>query len=277
MVRIPGRARPGKKVLEEFSESVQQMRRTIKPAFWPLFILEADDMYRWRVQLDCGCIDEVLTRGQGSLPADRQCQDPVGQAWLPAGEVWCRTSHETPSPYREIVEWVSVEVKEFPADPEDAPNWLDPETWAVIRHPEPHSSAFWRVQLTCGHYTDVPTDLEWRPEDGPRLVTTERAAEMLREFEEFWASPEADGQDDDIERQHRRQMLELRWPRPEPDKRCYTCSAVSKIVGYQPIGWLLPRRKSVPDEAQRSGVQARLRQAEAEVEKLRRQLDEFVD
>jgi hypothetical protein len=44
-------------------------------------------------------------------------------------------------------------------------------------------------------------------------------------------------------------------------------------VGYQPIGWLVPRRTPVTAEARRSRVERQLRKAEAEVEELRRQLD----
>lgn len=38
------------------------------PALWPLFIPKAEDMFRWRVMLECGCVDEVLTRGRDRYP-----------------------------------------------------------------------------------------------------------------------------------------------------------------------------------------------------------------
>jgi hypothetical protein len=48
--------------------------------------------------------------------------------------------------------------------------WADqPDIWAVIRHPEPHTSAFWKALVVCGHFADVVTDVDWKPEDGSDL------------------------------------------------------------------------------------------------------------
>jgi hypothetical protein len=154
---------------------------------------------------------------------------------------------------------------------------MDPETWAKIRHVEPHSSAFWRVRLSCGHLHDhVFTELDWKPEDGPALTTPERAAEMRRELEATWAK------DDEgkgwpkpgPEREHVVKMLEMRWPRPEPEQDCYSCRYARRITGYQRIGALVQPVKEQPVSAEekRKKTESRLAAAEAEVRRLRAEL-----
>jgi hypothetical protein len=72
--------------------------------------------------------------------------------------------------------------------PAEAPDWADAETWAVLRHDEPHTSAFWTVTLSCGHITDVVApDLGWEPADGSGRVSASRLREMTTELEKFWA------------------------------------------------------------------------------------------
>jgi hypothetical protein len=70
-------------------------------------------------------------------------------------------------------------------------------------------------------------------------------------------------------------MLDLRWPRPEPERDCYACRHARRITGYQRVGWLVPKTKPVeppsPD-AERKKAAARLAKAEAEVRRLREQL-----
>jgi len=66
-------------VLREFEEYNAKLRREIEPALWPFFAPDPDKFFRWRVQLDCGCIREVLTRGEDRLPTHAQWQDPVNR------------------------------------------------------------------------------------------------------------------------------------------------------------------------------------------------------
>jgi hypothetical protein len=59
--RLPGRARPREEVLREYQESNAKVRRNIPAVLWEFFAPDPDQFYRWRVQLDCGCINELLT------------------------------------------------------------------------------------------------------------------------------------------------------------------------------------------------------------------------
>ncbi|GAB3769230.1 hypothetical protein GCM10028864_68640 [Microlunatus parietis] len=189
--------------------------------------------------------------------------------------------HRTPSPYRMIVEWTSREVKELPPDPEEPQHGLDQATWSKIRCAEPRSRAYWRVKLACGHVHDsVITDADWRPEQGPELVTAERAAEMRSELEKLW---ELDGDltaSDENERDHWRRMIDLRWPQPSPEVACYTCRHAYRVTGYQRVGWLIPRTRPAavpksPKSPDRRRIEAQLSKIEAEAESLRKRLREL--
>ncbi len=275
LMRVPGRARSRKQVLKEFEEGVEELKRRYEPVFWPFFVPTAEDMHRWRVQLECGCVHERYTRGVDNYPDDSAWIDPLMRHRLPVGEGWCPNDHDDVEvAYRHVVEWIDSHVWEFPADPEESPyEGIDAETWAKIRKPEPHSSEFWRVRLSCGHVHDsVVTDVGWSPADGPRLSTEERAAEMRSEFEDMWSAggPTA-WPEDELERNHLRRMLELRWPQPEPEQECRTCRNARRITGYQRIGWLIPRTDSTEAkaDAERRKMEARLAKVDAEARRLR--------
>lgn len=272
---LPGRAKSRKEALREFEEANAELRERLPSVLRALMVPEAEPCYRWRVQLDCGCINEVLTLGKERLPSERQWRGPEWE-WLQNGQMLCCHEHAPPAEYRDIVEWGERRERTFPADPVEPRHGMDPQTWALIRHDEPHTSAFWKVTLTCGHTTDiVAPELRWKPEDGPRRCSAKRVKEMTKECEEFWASNPT-GQDS-RERDHMRRMLSQGWPSPGPECLCYTCPYVHWIVAYQRVGWLVPR-KAVPKQQQsskpptRDGLKRRLRQAEAEAERLRSQL-----
>ncbi|WP_309082202.1 hypothetical protein [Zhihengliuella sp.] len=285
LMRVPGRARPQKQALKAFEETVAALKRRYKPEFWFFFIPKAEDVYRWRVQLECGCVRELFTLGKDIYPDAHPWTGPTAGDVLPLGEAWCTNDHsDVETVYRDVIEWMDRRVREFPADPEECPDDTIPEVWAALRQPEPHSSAFWSVRLSCGHvHEHVVTDVGWRPEDGPKLVTVERAAEMRSEFEASWsAEDDAGWPEEGAERDHVRKMLDLRWPRPEPEQECRTCRYAQRITGYQRIGWLVPKKDSKPasDEqaaAERSRTEARLAKVEAEARRLREQLGLALD
>lgn len=190
LTRVPGRSAPRALVLEEVEEAVARLRRNIDPALWPLLVPKAEDQYRWRIQLECGCVREVLTRGKDAYPDQTSDRDPLSQTRLPAGQYWC-SEHEVEMPFREIVEWLDCELREFPADPKEPQHGLDPDDWAKIRRTEPKTSALWTVKLACGHrHRHAIAEPGWKPEDGPRLVSQKRAREMCAEYEEYFSTDE---------------------------------------------------------------------------------------
>lgn len=277
LTRVPGRATPRAQVLKEFEEGVAEPRRRYVRALWPLLIPNAGDLYRWRMQLECGCVREVLTRGRDSFPDHGSDVDPLTSRRLLDGEYWCN-EHVTAKPYRDIVDWVDSETKEFPPDPVEPQHGLDPKTWAMVRFTEAHSSAFWLVTLDWGHYMKhVVTDVDWKPEDGPRVVSAERRDEMRIDFADLWEaeSKERPWPKEERQRDHMRKMIDLRWPQPEPEQECYACAYTSRVIGYQRIGWLVARSKPpVSEPNRREAIQAQLAKAEAEVQRLQLKLDD---
>lgn len=148
--------------------------------------------------MDCGCIREVLTTDKTQLPAEQRWLDLVSAAPLPAGQLLCAHDEEGLGPYRAIVEWGRRREQSFPPDPAEPPDWTDADLWVKIRRDEPSTSAFWTVTLSCGHATDVVTDVNWKPEDGPRRVSEQRRLEMLANLD----AHDVDVADDEAEDDH---------------------------------------------------------------------------
>jgi hypothetical protein len=201
--------------------------------------------------------------------------DHLYHSQLQPGQVGCANDeHTRPQPYREIVEWGEHREQTFPADPvESRYDDIDQELWAKIRHDAPHTSAFWMVTLSCGHRSEVCTDVDWKPEDGPRRARSEWVQEMIKESEEYWASHP--GAEHEREREHDRRMLAQGWPRPQPETRCFVCSWVRQIVACERVGWLVPRpkpRSSSPKQPSKASLQHCLREVEQQATQLREQL-----
>lgn len=68
LTRVPGRSTPRAQIRKEFDEGVDELKRRCPPALWAIFVAKAEEMYRWRTQLGCGCVREVLTGGKDSTP-----------------------------------------------------------------------------------------------------------------------------------------------------------------------------------------------------------------
>lgn len=278
--RVPGRIRTRKQSLKAFEENAAALRRRYKRELWFFLIPEPTDLYRWKMQLECGCVREVFTTGKDVFPDARRWTGYTAEEALPLGEYWCPNEHGEIEPvYRDVVEWIDRRVTHFPADPVECPDDMPTDVWVVLRQPEPHSAAFWRVRLSCGHiFEHVVTGVEWKPEDGPKMITEHRAAEMRSGLEKRWSAKDHVGWPKaGAERDHVRKMLDLCWPRPEPEQNCRACHYAQRITGYQRIGWLMPQPDQNDDlertaEADRARVEARLKKIEAEARQLREQL-----
>lgn len=270
---VPGPVRPPGK--EAWLTEVRDRIRP--PVLTSLILPDPTEVFRWKVTLTCGHNTETMTGGRDSFPDQRHYVDPLTRTSLSPGEIWCRDeSHlEEPRPYQEIVEWVSSKVIRFRPDPVRPPHGLGTTTWSLIRHSEPYSRRLWRVRLACDHHYDhVSTDADWTPQHGPKRVTAARADQMREELEDYWAEHPDPSPRDQIEQEHLRRMVDLRWPTPEPERACWTCTRAHRIEGYQRIGWLTARpTPSAPAKTERQILQERLARAEADVGRLRGELD----
>lgn len=278
--RLPGKARPRDEVLRECEAETAEMRTRIPRALWVFLVPDLTRVFRWRVELDCGCITEVMTRGDSVPPHELEWVEPVHGWGLPVGQMMCWHEDSPPSPYQGIAEWGERRDVRFPSGPVEPPEDVDAQLWSVIRHDEPHTSAFWTVTLTCGHVSEtIAPDIDWVPASGPRRTAPERVQQMSAEFERAWlADPELQPERD---REHTRRMLSAGWPSPQPEQLCDTCAQARLITTYERTGWLVsPRRKpekslSVAPAASRSAVERQLQKAEAAAERLRVELDQF--
>jgi hypothetical protein len=278
--RLAGKARPCKEVLLECEVEVAEMRERLPRVLWAFLIPDLTLVFRWRVQLDCGCVPEVLTRESGTPPHEVQWREHAYGSELPHGQIICWHDDSPAAPYRVIAEWGDRREVTFPADPVEPRDDIDPKVWAVIRHDEPHTSAFWRVKLSCGHWEEaVAPRLGWRPATGPHRADPRRVQQMSAEFEDAWRTdPELQTQRD---QEHTRRMLADGWPSPQPERLCYTCPQVRMITAYERVGWLVPQprktetRARVTPRPSRFALERRLQRAEAEAERLRAELDQL--
>ena len=277
---LPGKPKAIAQALSEYEHQNRERRDRIDPVLWVFWAPYPDGFYRWRVQLTCNCIIEVLTNGESDLPAEKRWLRVGRRLEQPVGQVWCSHEDDSPSPYRSIVKWVDHREVEFPIDPVEPRHGLPADVWALIRHDEPRTLAFWTVILSCGHDTEVPTSLDWQPADGPCRVDRQRQAEMLEEFDELEANHP--GQEEDQVLEHYRRMIADGWPIPVTERSCYTCLHARPIIAYEPIGWLVPRKNqpkspSPLKSASRASLQRRLRQAEADAAQLRSKIAKIDD
>jgi hypothetical protein len=271
--KLPGKPRPRTEVLAEF-QAQRAKGRPERRVLWDLLVSPPEEVFRWRAQLDCGCIHERLSRRDQTHPSEWQEHDVVTQRRLPKGQMSCRHYDDVWSEYREIASWGDApQVREFEPDPIEPRTGIGPDTWAKIRRDEPHKAAFWPVELSCGHPADVVmSDLNWKPGDPPRLVSHERAAEMLAKFDEDPTTFDEPRHPES--REHMRRMIELRWPSPQPEQDCRICPHARTIVAFERVGWLVPPPEPESKKRGQSKVtlQRRLQDAEREAVRIGKQL-----
>jgi hypothetical protein len=270
--KLSGEVRSTDEVMEDY----RQYRSRLNPVLAPLLVPDPENIYRWRVQYDCGCIDEQLaTNDTVEWLLAHSHTDPLSRQPLPGGQFLCEKSareHKgSPEPEQLIVGWIDREVKDFPPDPVEPPElWTDdPEMWALVRQDTAHSSAFWTVILACGHVETMVTNLDWVFGQPPHFVTEQRAGEMAAELETM--------PDDDHKRKQMR-LVKARYPRPAPWLACTMCTWVKSLVAYERIGWLVPPPKP-PRKPRRQRsceeiLHEQVKRTERELARLRRELKE---
>ena len=234
----------------EAMQSFHASRESIKPVFREMFVPDRpEDVYRFRVQLDCGCIEErraYTDRAQGPpryrVPHYRPWTYlPVDQA-LPPKQILCTNHERRHDAHREIVASGGRDDRLLPADPVDPPEmWEDqPEIWKVIRSDKEHLSVTWTVTLNCGHIGVVRApDADWTPEDGLRFPVS---AARLEEMRQEWATL---GDEADEFAADELAWIESGWPQPRVT--CPVCPRIHYVVAWERVGWLAkPKPKPKP-------------------------------
>ncbi len=276
--RLPGRPRPAAVVLEEYNKAREEARGRFKPDV-PVVLRQfytdvayppAEKLWRWRIQLSCGCITERLTRDATAPPVRHRQEDIyTGEKLLP-GQVIC-SEHKAREPYRTVLEYISRKEHTFPARTgDDVPE--------VLRRDEPETKALWKVRLCCGHIRTQCTSLSWGPGDG--FPPSANFATPAERAEAYGRIEEARGHISQQELDHWQRMIGLGWPEPNPEGRCYSCARAKTIIAYEPVGPLVrppkrPRTAAPKTGPGKTALARRLREVEAEAARLRAQLDDL--
>jgi hypothetical protein len=276
--RLPGKAQPREDALREWerrrSEAIQRAGYPLGPLLWDIHYGVTEQMHRWRIQLDCSHIREVMTRGKDQLPSVASWRLDTGEELGP-GRYICREGEcRREWPWREILTWDSRDGEfTIEPDPEEPPDWLtadsemSPEdvraTWAKIRRTAPDVRATWTVTLACGHAGQTSTAMSWKPEDGTtrKRVPARSGARRMPTDE------------------HTRKWVLDGCPEPRVDHECMVCSLARVITAYEYTGRLVPaprKRPAPPSVAeQRATLGRRIWAAEREAGRLRKQLEEL--
>jgi len=276
--------RPAATVLRLYKPYYEQLLR-YNPSIRE-FIEQRDapeQVFRWLVELDCGCVTDAVTAGHTAahvevdelLPSSCVFERSLGEResgasmdnvllfsygvtwkysnWV-KGFAWC-AGHERDVPIRDIVEW--LERKERPGFRSKDPD----------REVAPYAS--WTVKLSCGHYGySAISELGWRPEQG----YAERTDLVAKTRQRLESSDLADGT-----RQALEEILQTNSTEPQSRENCPTCAYTRRVIGCRPVGPLAkpkpaPEPKEPPKPPSRRTLTRRLNAAEATVTRLREQL-----
>lgn len=273
--RLSGGVGPRAQALKNYEQRRQQVPSAVGPALANLMLPEPAVVYRWRVQLSCGCVQGALTFGEDRFPDD-EMYDCAG-ARLPKGQMACRAGHKTTptTPYRSVEAWHSRTVTEYPADPVEPPAGCNDAAWSALRECEPCSMAPWTATLSCGHIGSVPAPLDWDPSQPPRRLSTQQLQLRVQNLEKYLAACPADTPDAVATRDHWLRMLGAGWPEPRTEIDCWTCTVVHQIEAYDRIGPLAYEPTPPTKAHRRAKLEQRLQDAEDEAARLRRQLGDL--
>jgi len=269
--KLPGRPRPKEDVLQEYRGWYDA--GAAKEPMWSVWCPAPEDVFRWRWQFDCGCIEERLTDSDDPQSIlDGSDRDPYrSRQQLPHGQYLCGGEHPTPSlPLRDIASWDECLGRRLlPADPVRPRHGIPADVWAVIRHGDQGWVADWKATLTCGHHIEVQRNVDWTPEQGLNRATPARLEEMRLELAKVNApEPIPD---------HDQKMLDAGWPELGYYLDCRQCPIVRTVVAYEPLGWLVAPAKQARARRQKSRrevLEERIRRTERELKQLRKELDD---
>jgi hypothetical protein len=273
------KARPRRETLAEYEEYYARELSHRQH----LSDLDASHQFRWKVELECGCITEALTEAEDKLPTDGHWNKVLGKEGSPVyaktfvmsssvvsmcagrgdlsvfrplgccrtnGYLWCSGHDEHGSlPWREITRWI-YRKSEQPARTDE--------------HGTHDAYAIWAVELSCGHCASESAPVDWIPEYGHKLgpVKAARVKESLAKRSDPWLG--------------RFLQVDDGCPTPSTKTDCADCVYLRRIVAYKPIGPLArpkPERKPrEPKPPSRAAMTRRINTAEANAAKLRREL-----
>ncbi|MBG0565385.1 hypothetical protein [Actinoplanes aureus] len=256
--RLPGRARTLAVVLREYQkrrtaalESVAAEDRSLLRSSFP----EAELMFRWRLQLACGDLVEVLTLGDVRPPT--VIAWPWAGSRLREGTYACTDHRAQEAPYRRVYRYLTRATMELTGDEH------------LKRGPE--TVGYWTVELECGHLDNQVTALDWHPRDGHRQTQPNDATEVAQRKSRVAQIKDCLGA---LEYAHALRQIEQGYLEPDPQTTCRLCTYEQPIIAFQRVGWLVPAPKPAMTAAvkQRTGVRPARAQLEQRVAELEAQI-----
>lgn len=266
--KLPGEPIPREDIVRQYEDwhRANLLAGPGQAVVFELIVPRPENTYQWRIELDCGCIRDVVTASDDAA----SLMDRSDKYWswgkeekLPPGQ-WlcmdpnCEDHRSYGGPVRDIVEWVKRH---------DDPYIMEPlEIDGEIIHGE-KNFAKWDVVLSCGHRDTELTAPRWKAEDGPahprrKHIGLQQALKEICRTEDdkaYW-----------------RRVYAEKHPEPVPFRQCNTCANLRSVVAYERVGWVAPRPKPIapvkPKPRPRKTLERRLEKLEAEAAALREEL-----
>ena len=308
---LPGEPIPREELVRQYEEMKWRNRGPVESFLFEVHIPKPEDTYQWRIELECGCIRDTVTR-----------EDTV-EALMARSSGNYHFSMQKPS-QREIDEQRDREVEEDARakfkgeDPPVRPSWpsvhgkerLPAGQWLCEFCPNrPRSNgpvreivewfrrrddlkimeafehdgetvipvgtyALWDVVLSCGHFTQELTDPKWKLDAG---YSPERPPKGgFRGLKDVLRVVCGDADDE----AYWRRVHAEKHPKPVPFTQCRTCANIRTVVAYERLGWVAPKPKPPkqspkPKPPSRRSLQSKLGKLEAEAARIRKQLEEL--
>jgi hypothetical protein len=262
--QLPGRARPPAVVRREYEELRARALEGVEPEarlVVQLSFPKPELMYRWRIQLGCGDIVEVLTPGADQLITE------MTWSWagsrLRAGTYHCVAHQAEESPYQRVRRYLTRSTLDLDGDDR------------LSRAPE--TVGYWTVELECGHLDKQTTPLDWKPQDGHQQTAPNDPDEVTRRQARIDQVKDVLGA---VEYARALRRIAQGHLQPDVMTTCSSCGIEQPIVAFQRVGWLVPENPvkaspaatpTVAARPSRTQLEKRVADLEAEIARLKKQ------
>ena len=317
--KLPGTPIPREELVAEWRELQHSnlLKGVLASFMFDVYYSTPDKTYQWRVQFDCGCVRDVLTRDRESMPADdRSALGELADSYhFGLGSPSEREKREQKKYYdKKAVEdaRASFRGEEPVPDPrrplvsgeERLPNGQflchSPDCTRYQQGGPVRDIVSW-IRRRDNLYVSEPLVIDGKTIRGEKQQAVWDVLLSCDHFGHQTAEPDWDpkegprhhkgkkrrGLDDMLEvvaqgdpdkENYWRRMYAEDHPEPAPFVYCYTCPRIRSIVAYQRIGWLEPKPKPVkPKPPPRKTLERRLKKLEADAADLRERLKNLPD
>lgn len=317
--KLPGKPIPREELVAEWRELQHRnlLKGVLASFMFDVYYSAPDKTYQWRVEFDCGCVRDILTRDRKGMPAD----DPAALGELADSYHFglVRPSDREKQEQKEYYDNQALVAARAKFGGEEPPP--EPRRPLVSGEERLPNGQFLCHSPDCARYQqggpvrDIVSWIRRRDNlhvreplviDGKTLrgEILEAVWDVLLSCDHFshqtaetdWDPIEGPrhqkgkkwrglndmlevvAQGDPDKENYWRRIYAEDHPEPAPFVYCYTCSRIRSIVAYQRIGWLEPKSKPAkPKPSPRTALERRLKRLETEAADLRMQLEGLAD